>query len=132
MRIWLCGIALLFSVSAHPGEAVPLAANPALEARVLALAGELRCLVCQNQSLLDSHSALADDLRREIRDLLSQGKSDKEVVDFMVSRYGDFVRYRPAFQQNTLLLWLGPFLLLLTAGIVLYRYFKKSESETQQ
>lgn len=101
-----------------------MAANPEQEARVMDLAAELRCLVCQNQSLADSHSELATDLRREMRGMAEKGMSDKEIVDFMVSRYGDFVLYRPPFNAQTLMLWLGPFLLLLAGGWGLVSYLK--------
>ncbi len=98
------------------GEAAPLAADPVLEARVNKLSEELRCLVCQNQSLADSHAELAQDLKNEVREMLRKGMSDQEAVDFLVQRYGDFVLYRPPFKALTLLLWGGPFVLLL-AGL---------------
>jgi len=98
-------------------EAAPLAQDEAVEKRMVAISEELRCLVCQNESLAGSRADLAQDLRREIREQIGQGKSDKEILDFMVGRYGDFVRYRPPLKGTTLLLWFGPFALLL-AGIV--------------
>jgi cytochrome c-type biogenesis protein CcmH len=85
--------------------------DPNLEKRVMALAEELRCLVCQNQTLADSHAALAVDLKNRIRELLREGKSEREVLDFMVQRYGDFVLYRPPLRTATALLWAGPFIL---------------------
>jgi cytochrome c-type biogenesis protein CcmH len=93
-------------------EAVPVAADPALEARLLRITAELRCLVCQNQTIADSQSGLADDLRREVREQLRKGASDEQVVQFMTDRYGDFVRYRPAFKASTAVLWIGPAVLL--------------------
>lgn len=105
-------------------EAVPMAENPEVEARMMALANELRCLVCQNQTLADSHSDLAIDLRREMRGMAEKGMNDKEIVDFMVSRYGDFVLYRPPLNAKTLALWFGPFVLLIGGGVVLLRYFR--------
>lgn len=114
----------LLPVLAFAKEAAPLAKNPEIEARVMALASELRCLVCQNQSLADSHSDLAGDLRREMRGMAEKGMSDKEIADFMVSRYGDFVLYRPPLKATTLALWFGPFLLLIGGGVVLLRYLK--------
>lgn len=90
-------------------------ADPALEAKVQRVAQELRCLVCQNQTIADSNAELAQDLRREVRQMLARGDSEDEVRRFMVERYGDFVLYRPPFQATTLALWLGPFLLLLAA-----------------
>ena len=86
--------------------------DPILEKRVMALAEELRCLVCQNQTLADSHAALAVDLKNRIRELLREGKTEREVLDFMVQRYGDFVLYRPPLRSATALLWAGPFILL--------------------
>jgi cytochrome c-type biogenesis protein CcmH len=105
-------------------EAAPVAENPEAEARVMALASELRCLVCQNQSLADSHSDLAVDLRREMLSMVEKGMSDKEIAEFMVSRYGDFVLYRPPLKATTLALWFGPFLLLIGGGVMLLRYLK--------
>jgi cytochrome c-type biogenesis protein CcmH len=125
----LCMLLMLASPCSLSAEARPLAKDPAIEARMMAVAEELRCLVCQNQSLADSHSGLAEDLRHEMREMLENGKSDKEVTDFMVARYGDFVRYRPPFKASTALLWLGPFLLLLVAIIVLVRFFGPSSQE---
>ncbi len=97
-------------------EAQPLGDDPAVEARLKALSTELRCLVCQNQTLADSSAPLAEDLRREIRELIAKGMNDKEITDYLVARYGDFVRYRPPVKSQTLLLWVGPTLLLL-AGL---------------
>ena len=97
-------------------EAAPLAQDEAIEKRMVAISEELRCLVCQNESLAASRADLAQDLRREIREQIGQGKSDKEILDFMVGRYGDFVRYRPPLKGTTFLLWFGPFLLLV-AGV---------------
>ena len=92
--------------------------DPALEKRVRDLSSELRCLVCQNQTLADSNAPLAVDLRNQVREQLKSGKSERDVIDFLVARYGDFVLYRPPLQANTVLLWLGPFLLLV-AGLAL-------------
>jgi cytochrome c-type biogenesis protein CcmH len=86
--------------------------DPAMDKRVAALAVELRCLVCQNQTLADSNAPLAVDLRNQIREQLKQGASEQDVIDFMVARYGDFVLYKPPFKASTLALWLGPFVLL--------------------
>lgn len=97
-------------------EAAPMAEDVQVEKRMVSISGELRCLVCQNESLAGSHADLAQDLRREIRQQIKLGKSDKEIMDFMVGRYGDFVRYRPPLKATTFLLWFGP-LLLLVAGI---------------
>jgi cytochrome c-type biogenesis protein CcmH len=107
------------------GEAKPLAEDPVLEARLKAMSHELRCLVCQNQTLSDSSAPLAEDLRREIRAQMREGKTDQEVIDYLVARYGDFVRYRPPVNNSTALLWFGPFLILIIGGFVLYRVLKK-------
>jgi cytochrome c-type biogenesis protein CcmH len=106
--------------------------DPILEKRVMALAEELRCLVCQNQTLADSHAALAVDLKNRIRELLREGKTEREVLDFMVQRYGDFVLYRPPLRAATALLWGGPFILLalgMGGWIVWLRGRKTSEAE---
>lgn len=116
---------LLLANSAFAGEAKPLAEDPVLEARLKAMSQELRCLVCQNTTLADSSAPLAEDLRKEIREQLRAGKSDKEVIDYLVARYGDFVRYRPPVNNETALLWFGPFLILIIGGFVLYRVLKK-------
>jgi cytochrome c-type biogenesis protein CcmH len=106
-------------------EAAPLAADEAVEKRLINIAEELRCLVCQNESLAGSHADLAEDLRREVRSLLKQGKSDQEVKDFLVSRYGDFVLYRPPVKPTTWLLWIGPFLFLVIGITVLLTYLRR-------
>jgi cytochrome c-type biogenesis protein CcmH len=95
--------------------------NPELESRYQQLIEELRCLVCQNQSLADSNADLAEDLRTEVYRMLLAGKSDTEIVDFLVQRYGDFVLYQPPLKKTTVLLWLGPFLALGLGGILLWR-----------
>jgi cytochrome c-type biogenesis protein CcmH len=100
-------------------EAAPLAQDEAVEKRMVAISEELRCLVCQNESLAASRADLAQDLRREIREQIGQGKSDKEILDFMVGRYGDFVRYRPPLKGTTFLLWFGPFVLLVVGVLSL-------------
>ena len=92
-----------------------------IDKRVAALAVELRCLVCQNQTLADSNAPLAVDLRNQIREQLAAGRSEQDVRDFMVARYGDFVLYRPPFKPSTLALWLGPFMLLLLAAWLFFR-----------
>ena len=113
---WLLVIILLIPCLAAAEEARPLADNPQIEARLKTLAVELRCLVCQNQTLADSHAPLAEDLRREVREMIAKDMSDKEIIDFLVQRYGDFVLYRPPWKASTTLLWLGPFLLLIASA----------------
>ncbi|HVZ43689.1 MAG TPA: cytochrome c-type biogenesis protein [Ramlibacter sp.] len=113
--------ALCAALIARAGEAQPLAQDPAVEQRLIAIAEEVRCLVCQNESLAGSRAELAEDLRREIRGQIRQGRSDAEILDFLVSRYGDFVLYRPRVKPLTWLLWFGPLLLLAGGGYVLVR-----------
>jgi cytochrome c-type biogenesis protein CcmH len=100
-----------------------------LEERVTALSNELRCLVCQNQTLADSNAPLAVDLRNTIREQLAKGASEREVVDFMTARYGDFVLYRPPLKASTLLLWAGPFLLLAFGVFLLVKRVRKRPEE---
>ena len=114
---WLWLLMLLIPNLATAYEAQPLAANPEVEARLKVLAVELRCLVCQNQTLADSNAPLAEDLRREVREMIVKGMSDREIIDFLVARYGDFVLYRPPWKLTTTLLWVGPFLLLGAGAI---------------
>jgi cytochrome c-type biogenesis protein CcmH len=116
---WMGLLLLVLVRSAHAGEAADVAADPALEARVMEVASELRCLVCQNQTIADSHAALAVDLRNQVRDMLRRGDSREQVVEYMTARYGDFVLYRPPLKQSTALLWFGPALLMVAGLVVL-------------
>jgi cytochrome c-type biogenesis protein CcmH len=116
---------VLLSAPIAAKEAAPAAADPVLEKRVMTLAEELRCLVCQNQTLAESNAPLAEDLRNQVREKMRQGKSDKEVVDFLVERYGDFVLYRPPLKTTTVLLWFGPLLLLAVGFAVLLRRVRR-------
>jgi cytochrome c-type biogenesis protein CcmH len=126
MRRFLIAVALACCAQLAPaGEAAPLAADPVAEKRLQKLSEELRCLVCQNQNIADSNAELAQDLRREIRGMIKEGKSDKEIVDFMVARYGDFVLYRPPFKAVTVVLWAGPLLLMLIGVVALGRYLRQ-------
>jgi len=116
-------IALLLMLPIFDGvakEAVPMAKDPVVELRMNELAEELRCLVCQNQSLAASDSDFANDLRREIRDMIYRGLSDQEIVEFMVQRYGDFILFRPPVKSTTILLWFGPLLLMVIGLGILY------------
>jgi cytochrome c-type biogenesis protein CcmH len=106
-------------------EAPLMAEDPKLEARLVDISQELRCLVCQNESLASSHAELADDLRQEVRELIRSGKSDQDIKDFLVARYGDFVLYRPEVKPLTWVLWFGPFLLLAIAAIFLGMYLRQ-------
>jgi len=106
------------------GEAQPMADDPKVEARLAVLAEELRCLVCQNESLASSHAELAEDLRREVRKLIRQDMTDAQIKTHLVERYGDFVLYRPAVKPLTWPLWFGPFALLVLAVWGLWRYLR--------
>jgi cytochrome c-type biogenesis protein CcmH len=97
--------------------------------RFQSLLEEIRCLVCQNQSLADSNAELARDLRNEVYRMVDQGESDKEIIDFLVARYGDFVLYRPPMKNSTLILWFGPFILLLLGLVAIYRFVKSTRVE---
>jgi cytochrome c-type biogenesis protein CcmH len=112
--------------------AQPLAEDPEVEKRLQALSQELRCLVCQNETLADSRAGLAEDLRREIREQIKAGKSDKEIIAFLTARYGDFVLYRPRVTPTTYLLWFGPFVLLVVGLVVLYRQLKQRRAQITQ
>ena len=124
----MISIILLLFVAGHTAwaaEAAPASADPELEKRVNAISEELRCLVCQNQSLADSHADLAVDLKNQVREKLKQGMSEREIVDYMVSRYGDFVLYRPPVKATTLFLWFGPPLLLVAGLAALFMRLKR-------
>lgn len=121
LLILLLGAA--FSVAGK--DAQPSAEDPVLEERVLALSKELRCLVCQNETLADSRADLAVDLRNQIREQMKAGKSDKEIIAFLTDRYGKFILFRPPMDPTTYLLWFGPFVLLLVGLLLLFRYVKR-------
>ena len=112
--------------------AQPLAEDPDVEKRLQVLSQELRCLVCQNETLADSRAGLAEDLRREIREQIKAGKTDKEIIAFLTARYGDFVLYRPRVTPTTYLLWFGPFVLLAVGLVVLYRQLKQRRIQIKQ
>lgn len=118
----------------YAGQAKDLAEDPVLEKRMIGLAENLRCLVCQNESLASSRSDLAKDLRQEVREKMQQGMTDQQIIDYLVSRYGDFVLFDPPVKSYTLLLWYGPFALLLIGLVSLVfqlRKRKKTLPETQ-
>ena len=127
-RQLIAGLSLvLAALAAHAVEAPPVAANAQIEARMMAVATELRCLVCQNQTIADSHAELAVDLRQQIREMLLAGQSERQILDYMTERYGDFVLYRPPFKATTLVLWVGPGLLLVLAVGTLIRVLRRRQ-----
>ena len=127
MRKFLMHSILLMCVVCHAQQAPN---NADLEQRVMHLASELRCLVCQNQTLADSNAQLAIDLKKELREKLAAGMTDQQAIDFMVQRYGDFVLYKPRLQPTTWLLWFGPFLILL--GGLAFLIVKNRQRQTQE
>jgi cytochrome c-type biogenesis protein CcmH len=134
MKHLLILLICLLPTFSYAGEAKDLAEDPVLEQRMVNLAQNLRCLVCQNESLASSRSDLAKDLRQEVREKMKQGMSDKEITDFLVSKYGDFVLFDPPMKSYTILLWYGPFALLLIGLIGLVIQLRKRKTaipETQ-
>jgi len=124
MRILVVLLLALLPFAVPANEAVPTDLDPVAQKRLIDLASELRCLVCQNQTIADSNAELAVDLRREIREQVKAGKTDAEILDFMTKRYGDFVLYRPPLKATTVLLWFGPVLLLVAGIVVLVRVMR--------
>ncbi|MFI4890412.1 MAG: cytochrome c-type biogenesis protein CcmH [Steroidobacterales bacterium] len=127
MKLYAAALGLALSLSG--GAAWPVDANgqledPALQARFESITKDLRCLVCQNESVADSNAGLADDLRRQVREMLVAGKSDAEIFDFMTARYGDFVRYNPPLQGKMLFIWGAPLVLLVVGAGVVYRIMR--------
>jgi cytochrome c-type biogenesis protein CcmH len=128
MRILIVLLSLM-PLMAYAGEAKDLAEDPVIEKRMIGLAENLRCLVCQNESLASSHAELADDLRQEVRELMRKGMTDQQIKDYLVARYGDFVLYDPPVKRTTILLWLGPFILLLGGmGVLVFQMRKRRNS----
>ena len=124
----LAGMLLLAGLTARAAiETYPFSSEEN-EQRYLHLVEELRCLVCQNQNLHDSNAELAQDLRRQVFEMIESGASDQQIVDFMVDRYGDFVLYRPPMRRSTWLLWFGPILLAVVGVVVLLRLIRRSNS----
>ena len=113
-------ILLSWSVNTIAKEAEPVMGDEVLQERVMKLAGELRCLVCQGESLAESHSDFAKDMVRKIRELIQQGKTNQEIKDYLVQRYGDFILYRPPFTSMTALVWLGPVILFVAGSTLLF------------
>jgi len=123
---------MLFCVPLLQAGEAQLREDPEIKERFKAVASELRCLKCQNQSIYDSKAGLADDLKKQIREQIYAGKSDEEIVDYMVTRYGDFVRFKPAVDSKNIFLWIGPFIFLIIGGILLVRYINVRKNETEE
>jgi cytochrome c-type biogenesis protein CcmH len=132
MKKLLILLICLLPTFSYAGEAKDLADDPVLEKRMVGLAEKLRCLVCQNESLASSRSDLANDLRREVREQMNKGKSDQEIIDYLVSKYGDFVLFDPPVKRYTLLLWYGPFALLLIGLVGLVIQLRKRKNEISE
>lgn len=128
-KLLLAALLLLIPAVSFAEEAKDLAKNPAIEKRMIKLTSKLRCLVCQNESLAASQAGLAKDLRQEVREQMIAGKTDKQITDYLVARYGDFVLYDPPLKSYTLFLWGGPFLFLLGgAGVLVYQLRKRRKA----
>ena len=127
-RLIITALIAFAPLAALAADAVPTEMDPGSQARAVKLAEKLRCLVCQNQSIADSNAELANDLRTQIREQIAAGKSDDEIVNYMVNRYGDFVLYQPPVKTTTILLWAGPALLLVAGFFVLIRNLRRRQS----
>ncbi|MBW8468118.1 MAG: cytochrome c-type biogenesis protein CcmH [Thiobacillus sp.] len=126
MAKWI--FALVFALAAGvvaAQEAAPAAADPELEARMVRITAELRCLVCQNQTIADSNAGLAIDLKNQVREMLRRGDSDQQIIAFMTERYGDFVLYRPPLKKTTAILWFGPAILLVGGLLILFLVLRR-------
>ena len=133
LALFYSGLMVSQSTSAREiSPAPPVADNPALEKKVLEVSNELRCLVCQNQTIADSNADLAVDLKNQVRKQLSEGRSKDEILKYMTERYGDFVLYKPPFNAATLMLWVGPFFLMFLGLVLLVRQIKQRKRDLQQ
>ncbi len=131
MRPLLCILVAIMSGAAVARDAAPLTDDPALEQRLMLLSSELRCLVCQNETLADSRADLAVDLRNQIREQMRAGKSDAQIKAWLTERYGDFVLYRPPVKSTTWLLWFGPFVLLVVGAVIFVIYLQRRRLHTE-
>ena len=133
IQVLSAGLLLLLAASVVANEAAPMAKDPVLEARVMAISDELRCLVCQNQTIADSDAELAVDLRNQVREMIVAGKNEDEIIDYMVVRYGDFIRYRPPVQPTTYVLWFGPFILFAVGlGVLILNIRSRRRNTTHR
>ena len=131
MKVFFSTLLLCLSLTSYAKVAPNTSADPVLEARMMVIAEELRCLVCQNETIAASHADLAVDLKNQIRIKLNEGQSQKQILDFMVDRYGDFVLYRPPLKTTTVLLWLGPFLMLALAVLMMVLNIRRRRRSAQ-
>ena len=125
-------VALLVAAPLHAKQAVPAANDPVAEKRAVTLEQQLRCLVCQNETIAASQADLAKDLRKEIREQIKAGRTDDQIKQYLVDRYGDFVLYDPPLKATTVLLWGGPFALLLGGIIALFVYMRRRRGRVEQ
>ena len=129
----ICFVILSLAVTVVAWDVRPASGDdPVVEKRLMDLSKELRCLVCQNETLADSQAGLAEDLRREIREQIKAGKSDQEIISFLTQRYGQFILYRPRVTTTTYLLWFGPFVLLIGGLVVLFRYIRYNRDSVKE
>jgi cytochrome c-type biogenesis protein CcmH len=129
----ICFVILSLAVTVVAWDVRPASGDdPVVEKRLMDLSKELRCLVCQNETLADSQAGLAEDLRREIREQIKAGKSDQEIISFLTQRYGQFILYRPRVTPTTYLLWFGPFVLLIGGLVVLFRYIRYNRDSVKE
>jgi len=131
-NLFLATLLMLLFPLAHAGEAIPTSDDPVLEKRVLEVSENLRCLVCQNQTIADSNAELAVDLRNQVREKLKAGQSEDEIMKYMVARYGDFVLFNPQVKSSTWLLWFGPLLMLAGGGWILIISLRNRRKLQQQ
>jgi cytochrome c-type biogenesis protein CcmH len=131
MRAWVALWLLCLPLALSAQIAQPLPEDPLTNKRAMHLAEELRCLVCQNQTIADSNAELAVDLRRQIREQIAQGRNDTQIIDYMVQRYGDFVLYRPPLKATTLFLWFGPPVLLVCGLVFLFLYLRSRRQRVE-
>lgn len=132
IRLLVIISAALLSLSSFAKEAIPTAENPVLEKRLMELSENLRCLVCQNETIAESRADFSNDLRREIREQMKANKSDAEIIEFLVARYGDFVLYNPPFKSTTILLWFGPLILFISGVTALMLYLRRRRTQIEE
>lgn len=132
IRLIVMLLAALLSLSSFAKEAIPTAEDPVLEKRLIELSENLRCLVCQNETIAESRAEFSNDMRREIREQMRANKSDEEIIEFLVARYGDFVLYNPPFKPTTVLLWFGPLILFISGVTALMLYLRRRRTQIEE